>query len=185
MDITVINDDMELWTSLEWYLNEGCLVGKQWGILLNAVDLEEITQENMYVLEAYVVLTDGNFEGDDTASRTEAAFNYCGGVPIDHILTHEAGNWDCIVGEFTLREAQLEKVDCKSGTLAAQEYAEFEYLKFFDKSGVMKYARLLEERFGYIAENIEEIIERPINLAGHSGARTLNTYVEGDTWSSR
>ena len=168
---------------------------QQFGYLFETVNMAEATGEPEFDSYPYVVSCSlmpakvhHSFDEGDLAepcdiSRLFDAYQYAGGVPIDHTLSQDVnGGFDELCQHFTLREACIKKTTPTAGTVAAQQGKgiEFEYLQFADEDAAEKYVNLLlKDRVTAFSSLIGFILDRPINLIGDSGWKVMNYLTTG------
>ena len=126
---------------------------------------------------------------EDTLAMIECAYSYCGGVPVSHILQDEISREGDKGLAGTLRGIdprgyKIVEKKAEFGTVAAQRGPNyvFSYPRFQDHDNMAdarQHVANLLERASALGMMIGFILDRPINMAGHSGWSTMTTWVYG------
>ncbi|SRR5258708_4299680 len=159
---------------------------RQFGIMFEILNMMDATGEDEFknapfLVSASIVLDKPSkkYLEADTYSKEALLYDvyqYMGGVPIDHVLANEInGGLKEISAMFSCEEAVKVKKATKYGTIAAQKGPdyEFEYLQFVTFEAAKKYMDFLinhrVEALGFIGF----FLDRPINMIGDTGWKTL------------
>lgn len=207
LEIQEINENMCVVSSpaMTFSLDDEKL--RQFGVVFETCNMYDATGESEFKQYPFVVSAsivamkphksfDENDSGKtDSLSLIEQALGYMGGVCVDHVLTHaiknssESGspddmdesNFDLIAAQFSVKEASLITETHEFGTIAAQmgKGAEFSHLRFKDENAATKYIKLLTERVPALSMLIGFILDRPLNMVGDDGWKTMNQMVKG------
>lgn len=165
---------------------------RQFGVLFEVTDMLEATGDPEYSQYPFLVSASivsdkvhkslSEIEKPNKFSLIYDAYNYMGGVPIDHVLLEEFGDFEEIANRFKVTQAMMVEVEHKFGTYAAQhgEGATSRYLQFkTQKDAELFIDILIKERVKSLSSMIGFILDRPINMAGNTGWDTVIKMVEG------
>lgn len=181
----------------------------QFGIVFQTVDMWNATgdpefKEYPFTVSASIVMDKCHRSFDESGmarpsklSLLSDAMQYMGGIPIDHILTHDIifsnevrnkgykghqANFQTIVNQFNPNEAMVKSYTANFGTVAAQygSGSMFNYMQFKDEAAALKFVNyLIDHRINSLSMMIGFILDRPINLAGITGWDMVNNMVKG------
>lgn len=159
----------------------------RFGVLFETADSfgysEHPDLEYRYSVAAYVVAHVPHRslcepESTDRQSMIFDAFQYAGGVPIDHLVWQDT---DTIAALFTARQAKIKKTKSLYGTYAAQ-YGVGSEVSVFSLSDAEQADRFVQygiKRLPTIVTDIGAILDRPVNLVGDSGWSVIKTLIFG------
>lgn len=159
------------------------------GIMFELLDTREFDDKAddtyPYIVSASLMLDTVNPAFDESGGHGEDAYHYCGGVPVDHILQDEVKLPGAapLFSRFTIEEAKKVTTRHVHGTIAAQRGAgaEYTHLQFSTVAAAEKYANALLENAAGLSIMVGFILDRPVNMAGHDGWKTITLHANGPT----
>lgn len=176
----------------------------QFGVIFEIINMYDATGEDEfedfpYLVEASIVGNDpspefaeeGGARADDNLSLVEGAYRYGGGVPITHTLmdgiaTGGSKGLGPLLKGIDKDDYKIEETEAKYGTVAAQRGpgSVNEYPVFRTDEAAKQYVQNIVDsgRLNALGMMIGFILDRPINMMGESGWRTMAMYVNGPNY---
>jgi hypothetical protein len=206
----MITDSLQYVTSKNFIFDLDEDSSRQFGVIVETIDLYDATREDEHeeypIAVSFAIVADkvhksfqneAGLSADVKLSKLDLigeAYQYMGGVPIDHVLLDEIrngteastaadqSNFDLVASQFSALEAKVCSVKSQFGTVAAQRGSshEFRYLMFKNEAAAAKYVDyIIENRVSALKMLIGFILDRPINMVGNDGWETIRSQVFG------
>ncbi len=131
---------------------------------------------SMVVANPHASFDESNMPKTDRLSLIYDAVSYMGGVPVDHTLLDTDSINQNITAELKAKDAKLVTHKAHFGTYAAQKGrgAEITYPQFKTYDAAEKWAKEIVSRYAFSVFGLcGFVLDRPINLMGETGWRTI------------
>ena len=195
MKLTEIHEGKYYVTDKNWLIHLDENKGHQFGIYIEIVDMFEMTGEKEFKQYPFSVSMSlvadkphkSFYEGEGRPTKLgliEDCVGYMGGVPVEHVLwgVKTAGtDYEKIIAMFSPKEACVIEETQQFGTWAAQNGKDkpMQYMRFKTHDAAYKYTEQMMKLTGCLGMMIGFILDRPINMMGETGWRTITKMING------